>query len=86
MKLAVVSHALPPETSGQAVVLDRVTSFQARVLPSQAPDWAPTWAGGDAGKSEDLPRAVEIEIGVDEGDAAPTPYRVAVSLPMGPRR
>ena len=24
MKLAVVSHALPPETSGQAVVLDRV--------------------------------------------------------------
>lgn len=80
---SVAPEGAPP---AEAVVLDHVASFQARVLPSQSPDWSPTWAGGDAGKTEDLPRAVEIEIGVDEGDAQPTPYRVAVSLPMGPRR
>jgi len=80
---SVAPDGTPP---AQAVVLDRVTSFQARVLPSQGADWAPAWTGGAAGKAEDLPRAVEVEIGVDEGDATPTPYRVAVTLPMGPRR
>lgn len=80
---SVAPDGTPP---AQAVVLDGVTSFQARVLASQGADWAPAWTGGDAGKTEDLPRAVEVEIGVDEGEATPTPYRVAVTLPMGPRR
>ncbi|MFM8411701.1 MAG: type II secretion system protein GspJ [Alphaproteobacteria bacterium] len=80
---SVAPESAPP---AQAVVLEGVTSFQVRVLPSQSPDWSPTWTGGDTGKSEDLPRAVEVEIGVDEGDVEPTPYQVAVSLPMGPRR
>ena len=82
-----VASVLPDGVDpAEAVVLDGVAAFRVRVLPSQAADWAPTWAGGDTGKPEDLPRAVEIEIAIDEGDAEPTPYRVSVSLPMGPRR
>jgi len=86
VKDQVASVAPDAEAPTEAVMLDGVTSFQVRVLPSQAPDWLPVWSGGDTGKPDDLPRAVEIEIAVDEGDAEPVPYRVAVSLPMGPRR
>lgn len=86
VKDQVASVAPESVDPAEAVVLEGVTSFRVRVLPSQSPDWLPVWAGGDTGKPEDLPRAVEIEIGVDEGDAEPTPYRVATSLPMGPRR
>ena len=79
---SVAPDGTPP---AQAVVLSGVKSFQVRVLPTRTPDWATTWSGGETGKPEDLPRAVEFEIGVDEGDRTSSPYRLAVTLPLGPR-
>lgn len=73
--------------STQAVVLDGVTSFRVRVLPSRAPEWLPAWTGGDGGRGEDLPRAVELSLGIadDPRLPPPPPYRLLVTLPMGPR-
>lgn len=67
------------------VVLDDVAGFHVTVRPPQGRDWLPTWRGGDGGRSQDLPRAVAMELLLADGDGEPTPYRTTVALPMGPR-
>ena len=79
---SIAAPGTPPPTS---VVLDDVAAFRVRVLPGGAKDFAETWRGGEGGRTEDLPQAVEIELALEDGANEPTPYRLLVSLPMGPR-
>jgi type II secretion system protein J len=68
-------------------VLDGVTSFRVRVVPPGADTWMDVWAAPPEGGSGDgLPRAVELELAIDDGTAAPPIYRLAVELPMGSKR
>lgn len=87
---SVAAQGTPPT---QAVVLEDVTAFRVRALPSGSRDWLPNWVGGDAGPGDSrgtpqgLPRAVEIEVSVadDPRLPPPAPWRVVVTLPLGPR-
>ncbi|HZR83059.1 MAG TPA: type II secretion system protein GspJ [Candidatus Binatia bacterium] len=70
----------------RAVVLEGVAGFRARVLPRAGQPWADTWQGGDGGKPEDLPRAVELEIALADPNGEAVPFHLAVTLPMAVRR
>jgi type II secretion system protein J len=67
-------------------VLDGVTSFRVRVVPPDEDTWVDTWAGLPEGGAGGLPRAVELELAIDDGTAAPPIYRLAVELPMGNKK
>ena len=63
-------------------VLDGVVRFRVRVRPPGTDEWLETWtATGDAANR--IPRAVELEIAIDDGSRAPTIYRLAIPLPRG---
>jgi prepilin-type N-terminal cleavage/methylation domain-containing protein len=65
-------------------VLDGVMSFHVRVVPPDADTWVETWPS--EGSSEALPRAVELELAIDDGTPEPPIYRLAVELPMGTKK
>jgi hypothetical protein len=67
-------------------VLDDVLTFRVRVFPTNADAWVDTWAAPPEGGAEALPRAVELELAIDDGTAQPPVYRLAVELPMAARR
>jgi prepilin-type N-terminal cleavage/methylation domain-containing protein len=81
-----------PSIAGDAVepvrlpVLDDVLSFRVRVIPAGSDQWVETWSATGEGSSRDLPRAVEIELTVDDGSPQPPAYRIAVALPLGASR
>jgi len=63
-------------------VLDGVVRFRVRVRPPGTDEWLETWsATGDAANR--IPRAVELEIAIDDGSRAPPIYRLAIPLPRG---
>lgn len=81
-----------PSVAGTAVepvrlpVLDDVLSFRVRVIPAGTDQWVDTWIASAEGATRDLPRAVEIELILDDGTPEPPPYRIAVALPLGASR
>ena len=63
-------------------VLDGIVRFRVRVRPPGSDEWLETWsATGDAAGR--IPRAVELEVAVDDGSRAPPIYRLAIPLPLG---
>jgi prepilin-type N-terminal cleavage/methylation domain-containing protein len=70
----------------EAVVLEGVAAFRVRVLPGVGQPWTETWQGGDGGNREDLPRAVEVELALVEGDEPPVPFHIAVTLPLSGKK
>lgn len=79
---SVAAEGTPP---AQIVMLPNVAAFRARVLPDATQQWTQTWTSADGDDAKNLPQAVEVELELDEGDAIePTPYRIAVTLPLRP--
>jgi prepilin-type N-terminal cleavage/methylation domain-containing protein len=78
------SVAAPGVEPVSAVILDRVYSFEAEVLPARSREWARTWSA--AGNSDDLPRAIRFALSLDDGSDSPEAYRLTITLPMGPTR
>jgi len=78
---SVAAEGTPPASF---VVLDGVAAFTVRVLPDRG-ELLPTWrAGGDPGSTAvQIPRAVELQLALDDGTSDPPVYRLLVDLPMG---
>lgn len=87
VKSQLPSVAAPGVEPLRLPVLDGVTDFRVRVVPPDADTWIDTWSAPEGGASDSgLPRAVELELAIDDGTAAPPVYRLAVELPMGSKR
>ena len=61
------------------VVLENVRTFRAEVLPDPRGAWSPTWQANGA----QVPRAVRLELSLNDGEAGSTAYRTTVTLPLG---
>lgn len=81
-----------PSVAGEAVepirlpVLEDVLDFRVRVMPAGTDQWVESWSATLEGTARDIPRAVELELTVDDGTPQPIPYRLAVALPLGASR
>jgi len=76
------SVAAPGAEPLRIPVLDGIVRFRVRVRPPGSDEWLETWsATGDAAGR--IPRAVELEVAVDDGSRAPPIYRLAIPLPLG---
>lgn len=80
---SVAADGTPP---AQIVVLPNVAAFRVRAVQDLNQGWQMTWQGGSSGDTKDLPRAVEVELELVEDNPSiePTPYRIAVTLPLRP--
>ncbi len=71
---SVAAEGVEPVTM---VVLEDVRSFQAEVLMNSGwtHQWEPT--------GDDVPKAVRLNLSVEDGTSLPTNYRTTVTVPMG---
>jgi len=64
------------------VVLENVTQFRVCVVAAVGVDCAFNWTSGNGTAAGQLPRAVAVELGVEDGTPDPPTYRVVVTLPL----
>lgn len=76
---SVAADGTPP---ARYVILEDVAAFTVRVLPDRG-EALTTWQGGDGGI--DIPRAIELQLALDDGTEAPPVYRLLIDIPMGGR-
>jgi hypothetical protein len=76
---SVAAEGTPPASF---VVLDDVAAFTVRVLPDRG-ELLSSWQAGTGSGSVQVPRAVELQLALEDGTDDPLVYRLLVDLPMG---
>ncbi len=77
------SVAAPGTPPASFIVLEDVAAFTVRVLPDRGEPLT-TWQGRSGGVK--IPRAVELQLALDDGSEDPPVYRLLIDLPMGGRQ
>jgi prepilin-type N-terminal cleavage/methylation domain-containing protein len=68
------------------VVLENVTAFRVGVVPPGAQDFTGNYVSGSDTTAASLPRAVALELTVDDGSGEPPTYRTVVTLPLAEKK